>query len=210
MAKHKTYEGLSTLQSIHDLAARSGAVCDDPNDPLVKQRDKAQQDIADRAKAEGVQPNTYFVSKRESKLIQTIHDATRKGGGAKCNSVSSGFSASGGERNIMIDFNRTTLATFASMGDRIDLRKFDQGSLLKLLEATEQLAAEVVSFNSGGAITETNRYRIMADAETSAAAFASARNARTIPKSRVGETWREKEIRKGVEDWLKRKRKAVH
>lgn len=60
---HSTWEGKSTLQSIHDTAARAGAICTESKADMT----------AD------------FVSAGEAKSIQQVHDLAVKGG-AKCSS----------------------------------------------------------------------------------------------------------------------------
>lgn len=64
-AKKRTYEGQSVLQSIHDTAARSGAVC--------------------TIKDNGNTSTTNFHTSAELTRIQEVHDVAVKGG-AKCSS----------------------------------------------------------------------------------------------------------------------------
>lgn len=59
----KTWDGTWTIQSIHDMCAKSGAVCQPPSD------------------------NKEFVSKKESKTIQGLHDMACECG-AKCQFMS--------------------------------------------------------------------------------------------------------------------------
>lgn len=64
----KTWDGRSLFQSMHDMAARSGAIC-------VETEEKFQE-----AKEAG------FVSSAEAKSIQQIHDTALRGG-AKCSFI---------------------------------------------------------------------------------------------------------------------------
>ncbi len=66
-AKHTTLHGQNALQNIHDMAARSGAICIDGD----KDQDK-------------------MVSKGESKSMQDIHDKTLESG-ASCSSMGYGY-----------------------------------------------------------------------------------------------------------------------
>lgn len=64
----KTWTGYDVMQSIHDMCARTGAIC-------VGEKDE----------------DADFVSKKESELIQKMHDASIKGG-AKCNFMPANYS----------------------------------------------------------------------------------------------------------------------
>ena len=66
--KHRTYEGQSVLQSIHDMAARNGAICEEP-----KKDDKKS-------------PTANYVSKGEYSVIQKVHDSSISGG-ARCSAM---------------------------------------------------------------------------------------------------------------------------
>jgi hypothetical protein len=69
---HRTWGGVIVMQDIHDMAARSGAICSDPD------KDSKDNQSNNYSKAE-------FVSESEAKAIQQIHDAAKRGG-AKCDS----------------------------------------------------------------------------------------------------------------------------
>jgi hypothetical protein len=65
----KTWTGYDVMQSIHDMCARTGAVC----------VGETEEEDAD------------FISKKESELIQKMHDASITGG-AKCNFMPANYS----------------------------------------------------------------------------------------------------------------------
>ena len=104
----------------------------------------------------------------------------------------------------MIDFN------FKDIADRTDLRTWDTRQLGHLLGLTERLA-ETITFNRGK-INDNNREQVLADAKQSASDYCASRNKKgtTVPRSRVGETERQKEIRLGVEAWLSKRNRNVH
>lgn len=70
--------GVYVLQSIHDSCASSGAICD-PNNVKVEDDDEDE----DKPKNGMLRGGYNFVSKKESEIIQRIHDLTVKQG-AKC------------------------------------------------------------------------------------------------------------------------------
>jgi len=67
--RHDTYDGQRTMQTIHDMAAKSGALCAQGN-PNGTQR----------------YSSSYFVSKHESTGLQAVHDAAVEHG-AKCSDL---------------------------------------------------------------------------------------------------------------------------
>ena len=78
---HKTYDGLSVLQSIHDRAAGAGAICTEPKKE-EKKVTYSEHEVLEILSNE----ISEFVSGNESKLIQQIHDSAVRGG-ARCSSV---------------------------------------------------------------------------------------------------------------------------
>lgn len=85
----RTWDGRSTIQQIHDLCARTGAICDEENESEYPNYYYSKIDSS-------VQEAIEFVSKDESKTIQKLHDLAMKAG-AKCSFVKeSHFSGASG------------------------------------------------------------------------------------------------------------------
>lgn len=67
--RHDTYDGQRTMQAIHDMAAKSGALCSQDNPNGTQQYS-----------------SSYFVSSHERTGMQAVHD-TAIGHGAKCSAM---------------------------------------------------------------------------------------------------------------------------
>ncbi len=148
----KTWDGISLMQGIHDMAARSGAVCYDD-----------QQKFSE-AEVEG------FVSSAEAKLIQQIHDAALRGS-AKCTFLKerSGTEASS---NYTKENNKMTLedvkSFFKSMPDSED------GKVNTELNA-EEIAKEIktAAETAANAAVEAFKSELKAEEEAKAATLAA-------------------------------------
>lgn len=78
----KTWTGYDVMQSIHDMCARTGAIC--------------------VGAAEEEDDDAEFVSKKESMMIQKMHDASVKSG-AKCNFMPANYSKTEKDKMNPID-----------------------------------------------------------------------------------------------------------
>lgn len=128
---HRTWEGKSTLQGIHDMAARAGAVCTDP-------ADKAAEANQAKAPVTALYNESEFVSKGESKLIQQIHDASGRGG-AKCSS--SGMSMYNKETGKVMVTLKDIKEFFAGVSEDANLSELETAQKAK--EAKEAEAVKL-------------------------------------------------------------------